>query len=172
MLHHFAKTDFDKLYPILEASFPVDEIRPYDLQKALFDDPAYGVLGLWDGQEVRGLITVYDLGATLFVEHFAVNPEFRNQGLGARILQMLLQEAQKPVCLEVELPDTELAKRRIGFYRRNGFYLNHYPYTQPPLAPGQNPVSLQLMTSSQALTPDEFAAVRDLLYQKVYHAGV
>ncbi len=168
MLQRLDATDFDNVYSLLESSFPTDEIRPYGLQKALFDNPAYRVLGLKDREKIQGLITVYDLNAVLFVEHFAVHPRCRNLGLGSRILQELFTCGEKPICLEVELPLTEQARRRIGFYRRNGFYYNDYPYVQPPLAPGQNPVDLRLMTSGKELTAGEFEAVKTLLYREVY----
>ena len=37
------------------------------------------------------------------------------------MLQELVKQYQKPICLEVELPEDELTRRRIGFYERNGF---------------------------------------------------
>ena len=43
-------------------------------------------------------------------------------------LQELMTQQSKRICLEVELPETELAIRRIRFYERNGLYLNSYDY--------------------------------------------
>ena len=54
------------------------------------------------------------------------------------------------ICLEVELPETEMAARRIGFYERNGFYYNDYFYMQPPIAEGRNAIPLRLMTTGRS----------------------
>ncbi len=159
---------FENAYAIMQASFPADECRPYQAQKALFQNPDFRMYGLIDG-DIKALVTVYDLGSILFIEHFAVNEPYRNQGLGAQSLRELRHSASKMICLEVELPETPIARRRLAFYQRNGFFLNDYPYLQPPLAPGQNPVPLKLMTSGRPISEAEFGQVRALLYKKIYH---
>ena len=80
-------------------------------------------------------------------------------GQRARIDQMLdalLARFDKPACLEAELPETELAARRIGFYERHGFTVNaDYPYFQPALTPGGSPIPLHLLTTGGVRTPAE-----------------
>ena len=70
---------------------------------------------------IKAFITVWKFEDFAFIEHFAVNPFYRNQGLGSLILHEILNLLQCQICLEVELPKTDFAKRRIGFYERNGF---------------------------------------------------
>ena len=55
----------------------------------------------------------------LFLEHFAVNPALRSQGLGGRILEELKKQTDCPLVLEAELPETDWARRRLGFYARH-----------------------------------------------------
>ena len=162
-------SDFDQMYRLMEASFPQDEHRPYVGQKALFDDPAYRVCAHCDDNHtLLAFLAIWDLGDFAFIEHFAVKLECRNGGLGSRLLQELSAMLKKPLCLEAELPENDLSKRRIGFYERNGFCQNPYPYQQPALADGQNPVPLCIMTFPAPISPEEFSAIRDTLYQKVY----
>ncbi len=169
VLEQLTGKDFDEVYAILEESFPVDERRPYSRQKALLENPIYKVLGLRDRENghIQGILAIYELDSVIFLEHFAIRAGCRNLGLGSRMLREL-GNSGKPVCLEVELPDTELARRRIGFYQRNGFCYQDYPYLQPPLAEGQNGVPLRLMTSGQLLDGEEFQRLKTLLYTQVY----
>ena len=159
---------FSRAYAILEASFPTDEYRPKNEQKALFSRPEYRMWGMEDGGEICGFAAVWELGEITFLEHLAVAETHRNRGLGAQMLQDLATFAQGRLVLEVELPETELCKRRIGFYERCGFWYNDYDYTQPPISKGKQPVPLRIMSYGKALTEAEFTQVRDVLYQTVY----
>ena len=167
MLVKLDKKYFDEIYKILSDSFTRDEMRPYDKQKELFDNRIYKVYGVMDAERLKAFAAVYELDGMLFLEHLAVSEEYRNMGLGAKILSELVALG-KNVCLEVELPNTDINKRRIAFYERNGFFLNDYGYIQPPLAEGQNPIELKIMTFGRALSESEFAALRDMIYEKVY----
>ena len=85
------------------------------------------------------------------------------------MLDALLARFDKPACLEAELPETELAARRIGFYERHGFTVNaDYPYFQPTLTPGGSPIPLHLLTTGGARTPAELRAIETLVHTRVY----
>ena len=85
------------------------------------------------------------------------------------MLDALLARFDKPACLEAELPETELAARRIGFYERHGFTVNaDYPYFQPALTPGGSPISLHLLTTGGVRTPAELRAIETLVHTRVY----
>lgn len=158
--------DFDAIYKIMEESFPEDERRPYDEQKALLLDSRYSISG-----ENGGFIATWEFDDFIFIEHFAVDKNMRNSGLGSRMLKEFLETSKKPVCLEVEPPDTEMAKRRIGFYERNGFFLNEYDYFQPPISKGKKIVPLMIMTSGEKVTKEAFERIRDTLYKEIYKYG-
>ena len=76
--------------------------------------------------------------------------------------------ADRPCVLEVELPETDLARRRIGFYRRHGFAWNDYPYMQPALRPTESPIPLRLMTRNAPLPEEEFHRRKKEIYKTVY----
>ncbi len=161
-------SEFDKMYSVMEKSFPVDEHRPYDEQKALFQNEYYNAYGEIDGEILKGFIAAWNFPEILFIEHFAVNSECRNQGIGAKLLDNLISLYNKPTCLEVEPPEDDMAQRRIGFYERNGFFLNNYPYIQPPISAGKNPIPLMIMSTGKKMTEKTFTEIKKILYNKVY----
>lgn len=73
--------------------------------------------------------------------------------------------------LEVEPPETDTARRRIGFYERSGFVLNGYDYTQPPLGRSRSAVRLMVMSFPRPLDKNAFERVRGELYKEVYRAS-
>lgn len=163
-------SDFDKMYAIMSSSFPSDEYRPYLEQKALLTNPRYRIFSVYDdiSSEMKAFIAVWNFDSFLYVEHFAVNPDFRNEGLGSRVLADIQAMFPKRICLEVEPPQTELSERRIAFYKRNGFYLNNYPYVQPPISKGRSPVPLMIMTTNGVASKDEHDSIKRTLYKHVY----
>ena len=103
-----------------------------------------------------------------YVEHFAVCPGMRNRGYGRKVLGMLRSRLRTPVVLEVERPDSELAARRIAFYRRNGFTLWESDYVQPPYRPGGDAVPMRLMVCGALCEADDFASVKETIHREVY----
>lgn len=168
MLELMRKNDFDKLYNLIENSFPRDEYRTYDGQKSLFEKDEYRVFARYDGADLTAFIALWDFDGFAYIEHFAVDEKYRNGGLGAKMLAEIIQKFDKPVCLEVEPPQDDMSRRRINFYRRNGFFLNEYNYVQPALAEGKNEIPLLVMTSGGKVNFDEFDKIREVLYKKVY----
>ena len=81
---------------------------------------------------------------------------------------MWMQEADTPVILEVEPPETEIARRRIGFYQRLGLYLNDFPYTQPSMQKDQPPIPLKIMSWPEKVEENTFRSWQKRIYQAVY----
>ena len=167
MLQRINETNFPEIYRIMQASFSDDEYRPYDEQLALFEEPEYRIYYM-----PAGFLAVWEFESFIYIEHFAVDPALRNSGTGSAMLQELVKQYQKPICQEVELPEDELTRRRIGFYERNGFVFNEYPYIQPPISKGKSPVPLRIMTYGEAITRETFEAIKNVLYRSVYKYGV
>lgn len=161
--------DFDAVYRLLTQSFPATERRGAAGQRALFSDSAYRVdiLRAPDGS-VQALIASWDFDDFVFLEHFAVDPACRSGGIGGQMLDAMLARCGKRACLEAELPETELAARRIGFYERHGFTVNaDYAYFQPALAPGGDPLPMHLLTTGGACTACELRAIETLVHARV-----
>lgn len=152
------------------ASFPAEEQRPWDdLESRARTSSGLRLLVIRRGGKPAGFITAWDLGAFLYIEHFAIDPAMRGGGLGARALAEVKAGAGKPVVVEVEREDAgDDARRRIGFYRRCGFAaLSHYDYVQPPYGPGQPAVPLLLMSTDAGIDADATART---LHAQIYGA--
>ena len=169
MIKKVDKNDFDLVYEIMEKSFPSDEIRPCNEQKELFDETRYSVYAEYvsDG-EIDGFIAAWEFDDFVFIEHFAVSPDKRNAGTGRKILNEFAGMTKKRICLETEPPESEIQKRRISFYERNGFYLNDYDYFQPPISAGKSIVPLMIMTYGSRVDEKEFQNIKNALYKEVY----
>ncbi|MCP3775051.1 GNAT family N-acetyltransferase [Paenibacillus sp. MZ04-78.2] len=161
--------EFDKIYAIMEASFPENERRTYAGQKELLADPHYRLMTETDdNNQMIAFLAAWEFPLFRFVEHIAVDPATRGSGVGGKLMTAYIQESLKPILLEVELPDTDLAQRRIGFYERLGFQLNPFEYVQPPLRTGQSELPLKMMSYPQMLTEEEFGLFKGILYTNVY----
>ena len=172
MLRKMRADEFDAVYALIERSFPKDEFRSYSEQSALLDDPKFVLYVL--PSETGGIVafaSVYEFDEFCFIEHLAVAPDRRDRGVGSAVLKELFAAYGKPICLEAELPDTEIAARRIEFYRRNGFYTNARDYTQPPLSADKNPVPIVLLTYYGAVSDAKFDRIVETIYKYVYKVG-
>ena len=170
MLERMRQDEHDAVYRLMLASFPRDELRSCEDQRALLCEPTYHPYVMHgEGGEVIALMTVWELEEVVFLEHFAVSPTLRGGGLGSRLLGELIERYAKPICLEVERPETDVARRRIEFYRRNGFYLNGYDYEQPAYGTDRASVPLLIMTTGGEIDIAAFERIRNSLYREVYH---
>ncbi len=169
MLKPMKLNQFDCIYTMIVDSFPSHEVRNYEEQKGLLDNPKFHIYVMEDDAGgVKAFISVWDVADYGFVDHFAVSPKFRNEGLGSKILEELHQFLGRPLFLEVDLPETDIAKRRIGFYERNGYTLNPYPYQLPALTPESQPVTLRIMSTDGMLSQETFQLLQQDLLATVY----
>ena len=169
-IERMRQEDFDAVFRLLSQSFPAGERRDAAGQRALLSDSAYRVdiLRAPSGG-VQAMMAWWDFDDFVFFEHFAVDPACRSGGIGGQMLNAMLARCGKRACLEAELPETELAARRIGFYERHGFTVNaDYSYFQPALAPSGSPLPMHLLTTGGTRTVSELRAIETLLHTRVY----
>ena len=155
---------------LLTASFPPEEYRALE-QLRLYTDTreAFHNNVILDGETPVGLFTYWDFGDFCYGEHFAIDPERRNGGYGKRALEELCRTVHpRPIVLEVEMPEEEMARRRIGFYQRQGFALWDKPYQQPPYKPGDGYLPMRLMAYGGMDPEQDFGKVCDCIYREVY----
>ena len=137
--------DFNSFYSEIQKSFIEDERRDYKDARKLFCDGKYEILSLIYKQKRVGFISLWQLSDFTFAEHFVIHEEYRNLGLGAKALAEL-QRIYKKIVLEAEPPTEDVAKRRLGFYKRNGFVENEGDYFQPAYRKEGNEVRLVIMS--------------------------
>ncbi len=164
--------EFDRIFEILQSSFPRDEYRDYADQKQLMENPNYCIYVLEKNAEICAFISIWHISGFAFIEHFAVDKAYRNCGLGSQMLMKLDKLLNTRFCLEVELPETDLARRRIDFYKRNGFFYNDYIYEQPAYSEDLGPVALRIMSTVAPLSSKEFENVKNQLYKTVYKYNI
>lgn len=161
--------EFDKIFALMKASFPESERRTYAGQKELLADPHYRLITETNSNnQLIAFMAAWEFPLFRFVEHIAVDPATRGSGIGGKIMGAYIRESLKPILLEVEYPDTNLAQKRISFYERLGFRLNPFEYVQPPLQKGQTYLPLKIMSYPQIFTEEEYALHLEILYTNVY----
>lgn len=152
-------------------AFPENERRNIDAQRRNTDQcAAFNCLCAVDDGSLVGFITCWTIDDFCYVEHFATDVSARNRGYGGRIMA-LLQERMggKPVVLEVEMPEDEMSRRRIGFYARQGFLLwEDHDYMQPPYCAGDAPLPMRLMAWGALNQDTDFTRVKNAIYSAVY----
>ena len=156
----------------LSVSFPRDELKPFRAMAKMLGQGNYRAWGLMDGEEIAGLATVWNYapGWALF-DYLCVSPARRSDGLGSQLVQKLVGAERGNVLFgESEIPefapDPELARRRIGFYQRNGARQAGYDMTLFGV-----PYRV-LYWSDRAVSPEEIARQHEVVYRSRFAAGL
>jgi ribosomal protein S18 acetylase RimI-like enzyme len=159
---------FGEIWTIYESSFPEDERRTLDQQKALFSNPRYFLLAAYsENARSAGFISCWLVDGFHFIEHMAIHEPGRRKGAGTRMLRAFM-EGKARIILECENPQGAEQKRRIAFYKKAGFHANDFDYIQPPYGIDKNPVHLLLMSYPEKLGAVEFHNVRNAIHRMVY----
>lgn len=124
------QTDTKALYQEMEQlyleAFPEYERKPFRLMQRTQAKGKSDIWSLMDGDTFVGMaITMHD-GDLVLLDYFAIKPEIRGGGYGAKALQLLYDQYKgKKFFLEIE--STKVAcdnlkqrESRKGFYLRNG----------------------------------------------------
>ena len=168
MFERITEETFDEIFPLLEEAFPVTELRVKEDQKSLLGEECYRLYGVRKDGRFAAVFGVWEIDDFLYIEHFAVRKDCRNGGYGGICLDALLEEKAKPMVLEVEVPEDEMTRRRVGFYERHGLVYNDYPYLQPPLRKGNELLPLRLMTKPTAIDEATYERYKKRMYAVVY----
>lgn len=160
---------FEEVFPLMEEAFPDCERRTRAHQERLLSRGEY-CLNVKRDEEGRAVafLACWSFKEFRFVEHLAVSREMRGKGIGGILLSEFLKQDDRPVILEVEPGKTPLALRRIGFYKQHGFYLNTFPYLQPPMRSGEAELPLCIMSFPSSIGAEEFLPYKKILYREVY----
>ena len=161
--------EFEEAWKIYEYSFPSDERRSLEKQIKILNNNDYSFSAVYNSGILCGIIAAWNFNKFSFIEHIAVKEELRNKGLGSKMIKEFQNESKKMIILETEWPSAgEMANRRIGFWKRNGFKLNEYDYIQPAYGKDKSPVPLCIMSLPNFLKITEFRNIRNAIHKKVY----
>lgn len=155
---------------IYETSFPEDERRNFDLLKALDGKSDFDFFVITNKQaNAIGIISLWSFKEFIYIEHFAIQQNERGKGIGSSVLFSLANKYSKPILLEVELPENDLAKRRIAFYQRHGFAVQPYDYTQPAYDKTKQSLPMIVMIKADfEITKRFFYSAIATIYKEVY----
>lgn len=137
---------FQEAWELYLTAFPIDERRELAVQKNIFEhEDFYFEVIVNEGQFI-GFITWWKFDGLRYIEHFATCDSQRGKGYGKTILEQFISESNELAILEVELPNSEIDQRRIGFYERLDFKLNTHKYQQLPYRVNGGRVDLLIMS--------------------------
>lgn len=120
------------------------------------------------GEKFSGILTAWKLVHFIYIEHFAIQENERGSGTGSLALSQFIGQNSLPIVLEVELPLTAQAVRRIAFYERLGLSVCEKPYLQPPYRDGDDEFPLLLMSTDSLRLDTHFEEVKQAIYRNVY----
>ncbi|MCQ2298822.1 MAG: GNAT family N-acetyltransferase [Bacteroidales bacterium] len=158
---HFAKDLF-------ESAFPEEERPPFAAVRDREQSNFHFLVATINDDEPVGILTFWTFEEFAYIEHFAIDEEYRNLGFGKACILEFMNQYPDQVVLEIELPNTEQAEHRLEFYSDLGFEQNPLPYTQPSYYKNELAVPM-LILSKYELDDEEFAEVVNVLYKEVYH---
>lgn len=85
MLERVTSENFNQVYELLQESFPENEYRSYEDQKALLSKGNYRGLQYILDLDFAGFLGMWEFENFVFIEHLVVAPQFRSRGLGQKI---------------------------------------------------------------------------------------
>lgn len=169
-LKKISKNEYDKYFSLLEDDFVLEERRTKEDEFAAFDNQAFSPNFIYENGNLIGYACFWEFDEFVFVEHFAILKNMRGTGCGSRFLKEFSESKNKPIVLEVELPENEIAKKRISFYERLGYVINPFEYYQPTYHEGLELVPMHIMTYKNTLSKEQFDSfvlqIKNLVYNQ------
>lgn len=147
-------------WALYESAFPATERRGAAQHAAALQEESFHCLYLADDAGFVGLLSYWLWDALVYVEHLAITPGRRGQGLGHAALELL----PAPAILEIEPVVDESTLRRLAFYESCGFVRLPQPHVQLAYQAGLPSVPLWLL-SRPMMSEVEVAA-----FEQLYHA--
>ena len=146
---------FREAWRLYENSFPLEERRLIDSQVKLFKNSNYNFDILIKEEKFISFLLWWEFDNLRYIEYFATVESLRNKGFGKHFIKKFIKRSQKPIILEVELPQSVIQQRRINFYERLGFQLNNHFYEIAPMNEGFSALKLLIMSFPYAISEEE-----------------
>lgn len=161
---------FASIYELYKISFPTHERRTRaSFEHLIANEVTFQCNAIIVDNQFVGFITLWKLSGFEFVEHFAIKPEFRDRKLGVSAMKYLIQMTDQAIVLEVEMPKSNDASRRIHFYERLGFFVLSDYYMQPPYHNDDFSTPMLIMSNKYQYCKKHFHAIKENIYKNVYH---
>ncbi len=136
---------YREVWELYESSFPQIERRTFSLHaKATEDERFFPSVYTSDASELLAICFYWDFPDFRYLEHLAVRPNIRSQGIGSQIIKELTTD-RRTVILEIEPPIDKQSKQRLNFYERNNFIHTNYKFTQLKYRKNNAEIQLDLL---------------------------
>ena len=172
-IHSSEDVLFEKVWEIYQYSFPVHEKRKLANQREALAKENCAIDVYSDNGKVVGFLIYWVFDTFVYLEHYAMNKECRNQGYGSKILKAFIEHHRpRTVILDIDPFEDEISERRLHFYLRLGFVRNIYLHVHPPYNnPEGEKFTLILMSEGRALSQEEFDEFKNALYTQIVTYG-
>ena len=167
------KIELTSIKEIYENSFPPDERRDFNLVIDLLKNKTFSLNAILFENKAIGLLSYWHFDQFIYIEHFAIHENFRNNGVGSFIINnFVTQNFNKQILLETEIPIDRISLRRIEFYKRFGFIISTENYIQPPYDKTKEAVPMLIMSKPEIESNTDFETIKRILYKNVYFANM
>lgn len=90
----------DEIEKTYTESFPPGERRDFSIVRSFIrETPCFNVHVVFLDNVYAGFIIFWLLGEFIYAEHFAINPAFRNRGIGAHIMQAFQRLSDRSILI-------------------------------------------------------------------------
>ncbi len=156
---------------IYESSFPENERRDFVDVIKLITNQQFTLYAVKFEIEIVGMLSIWELSEFYYIEHFAIDENYRSEGIGSFVLKQFISVRDKQIILEVDLPYDNISLKRIRFYENFGFVLCHENYIQPPYSKSKESVPMLIMSKPEITGLVEFERIKAVLYQIIYNVS-
>jgi ribosomal protein S18 acetylase RimI-like enzyme len=161
----------NRIKNIYESSFPENERRDFEDVIKLLTNQQFTLFSIKFEIETVGMLSVWEFSEFSYIEHFAIDEDFRSEGIGTYILKQFISKQEKQIILEVDLPNDNLSLKRIRFYESFGFNICREEYIQPPYSKFKEAVPMLIMSKPEIISFEEFESIKAALYHIVYNVS-
>ena len=114
---------YRRIKKLYKRAFPSCERKPFSIIKKMTKAGKSDIWYFSDGSGFAGLTATINGSDTILIDYLAVEESRRGQGLGSKMIELLLEQYKGlGVFLEIERPD-EKAENNAERLRRREFYL-------------------------------------------------
>lgn len=156
---------FLEAFALYQESFPIYEQRKEEVQIQTLGAEAYHFELIREGDAFVGIRLYWETETFIYLEHFAISPSVRGQGIGAKALAEL-ETKGKTVILEIDSPVDFMTGKRQYFYEEQGFVAHDFYHIHPPYRMGFDGHRLVVM-AKPTITKEAYEAFFDYLQGKI-----
>jgi len=161
---------FSNLFNLYTLAFPPLERRTWaGLEYELNYEKRFCANALIQEGMFVGLFNYWTFDRFYYIEHLAIVPKLRSQGIGSEAMDIFMDQTKLPIVLEVEMPNNIAASRRILFYEKLGFSIVSHNYAQPPYEGSGFLMPELIMSNDIHFANSHFEKIKEILYTEVYH---